>query len=39
MGANIGISKRFKLNINIGSTIQSGSALNYTITTGTRLIL
>lgn len=39
MGANIGISKRFKLNVNIGSTIQSGSALNYTITTGTRLIL
>jgi hypothetical protein len=39
MGANIGISKRFKLNINIGSTIQSGSALNYTVTTGTRLIL
>lgn len=39
VGANIGISKRFKLNINIGSTIQSGSALNYTVTTGTRLIL
>ena len=39
MGANIGISKKFKLNINIGSTIQSGAALNYTITTGTRLIL
>lgn len=39
VGANIGISKRFKLNINIGSTVQSGSALNYTITTGTRLIL
>jgi hypothetical protein len=39
LGANIGISKRFKLNVNIGSTVQSGSALNYTITTGTRLIL
>ena len=39
MGANIGISKRFKLNVNVGSTIQSGSALNYTVTTGTRLIL
>jgi hypothetical protein len=40
VGVNLGITKRFKLNINIGGAWQVGqSALNNTITLGTRLLL
>ena len=40
VGINLGITKRFKLNINVGGAWQVGqSALNNTITLGTRLLL
>ena len=40
IGTNIGITKRFKFNINMGSTMQINDAtMNYTITCGTRLML
>ena len=40
IGTNIGITKRFKFNINMGSTMQINDAtMNYTITCGTRLLL
>ena len=40
VGFNIGITKKFKININIGGAWQVGqSALNNTITLGTRLLL
>lgn len=40
IGVNVGVTKRFKLNINIGGAWQIGqSALNNTITLGTRLLL
>ena len=40
IGTNIGITKRFKFNINMGSTMQIKAAtMNYTITCGTRLML
>jgi hypothetical protein len=40
IGTNIGITKRFKFNINAGSTMQINDAtMNYTITCGTRLML
>lgn len=40
IGVNLGVTKRFKLNINIGGAWQIGqSALNNTITLGTRLLL
>jgi hypothetical protein len=40
VGVNVGVTKRFKLNINVGGAWQVGqSALNNTITLGTRLLL
>jgi hypothetical protein len=40
VGVNVGVTKRFKVNINIGGAWQVGqSALNNTITFGTRLLL
>lgn len=40
IGTNVGITKKFKVNINIGGAWQVGqSALNNTITLGTRLLL
>ncbi len=40
VGVNVGITKKFKVNINIGGAWQVGqSALNNTITLGTRLLL
>jgi len=40
IGTNIGITKKFKFNINMGSTMQINDAtMNYTITCGTRLML
>jgi hypothetical protein len=39
-GFNIGITKRFKFNINVGGAwIIKENALNYTSTIGTRFIL
>jgi hypothetical protein len=40
IGTNVGVTKRFKVNINIGGAWQVGqSALNNTITLGTRLLI
>jgi hypothetical protein len=40
MGTNIGITKRFKLNINAGGAWAiNESTLNYTIMLGTRMLL
>jgi hypothetical protein len=40
VGTNIGITKRFKFNINVGGAWAiKAEAMNYTVTMGTRLML